>query len=125
MRIVTASGYRAVLQHLHLFHGHKAAADHSIEHGQEAADLLLAVDDLDDQRKVLRQPQDLCRMKAARMSEAHGPAQNGGAGKMQRACLQYDRLVERFSLMLVVFADKDAKKNGVLGNLHPTLPVAG
>jgi hypothetical protein len=72
----------------------------------------------DDQRQVLRQPQDLGRVQVAGMTVAHGPAQHRGAGKMHLSRLEHERLVKRAMLELVVFADEDAQQHGVLGNLH-------
>src|SRR5580765_8073724 len=48
----------AVLQDPHLFQGDQAAAHHAVEDRQERVDFLLAVDDLDDDRQILRQAQD-------------------------------------------------------------------
>src|SRR5450759_1463174 len=45
-------------------------------------------------------------------------AQNGGAGEMQLAGLQHDRLVERQAFEFVVFAEKNAEQNGVARELH-------
>ena len=76
-------------------------------------DLLLNVHDLDDERQVLRQSQDLGGVQMARMAEAHRSAQHGGAGKTHLAGLQHDGLVERPVAGLVVLADEDAQQHGV------------
>src|ERR671930_11055 len=52
------------------------------------------------------------------MAEAHRPAQHRGAGELHLAGLEQDRLVERQPPGLGVFADEDAKQNGVARNLH-------
>jgi hypothetical protein len=88
----------------------------------ECVDLFLAVDDLDDERQVLRQADDLGRVQHARMSEAHGTAQDGGPGDMHLPGFEHDRLVERLVIGLVGFADEDAQQHGVagewLGQIH-------
>src|SRR3990170_7795071 len=59
----------------HLLERDEAAADHAVEDRQEGVDPFLAVDDLDDQRKVLGQAQDLRRVQPARLAVADRPAQ--------------------------------------------------
>ena len=46
-------------------------------------------------------------MYSARMAEAHRSPQDGCAGEVHLAGFQDDRLVERLSARLVVFADED------------------
>src|SRR5215813_4356639 len=52
------------------------------------------------------------------MAEAHRPAQHRGASELHLARLEQDRLVEREASGLGVFADEDAKQNGIARNLH-------
>lgn len=49
----------SVLKHLHLLECDKAARDHLVEHRKEFIDLGFAIDNFDDDRQVLGQPQDL------------------------------------------------------------------
>ena len=52
------------------------------------------------------------------MTVAGGAAQHGGAGQMQLARLQHDRLVQRQLLELVVLAEEDAQQHRVAWDLH-------
>src|SRR5438874_8347047 len=81
----SARGLLTILQDLYLLQGDQAARHHAIQDGQECIDVVLAVDDLDQQRQVFREPQDFGRVEAARLAEAHGAAQHGGAGQMPLA----------------------------------------
>ena len=49
-----ASSLSPIMQHLCLFHCDQAAFHHLVQHGEEAVDLVLAVDNLDDNGQVLR-----------------------------------------------------------------------
>src|SRR5579871_4375690 len=113
---------QAVAQDLHLLQRDQTARHHGVESGQELVDLVLAVDDLDHQRQVFGQPQDLRRVQPARFAEAHRPAQHGGAGEVQFARFQYDRFIERLRAGLVVLADEDTEQQGLLWDLHGQLP---
>ena len=101
---------RAVLHNLHPFHGHQGAAQHALDQGQEGLDLVARVDDLDDDRQVLRQAQDLGGVQVAGMSEAGDAAQHGSAGQPRLARLENDRLVERHMAVAVVLAAEDAQE---------------
>ena len=57
-------------------------------------------------------------MQPAGFSKTHRPAQHGRARQMHFARLEHDGLVERLMLPAIAFADENAEKNGVLGNLH-------
>src|SRR5690348_2598142 len=114
---------RAVSQYFHLLQGNEAAADHAVEDGEEGVDLLLAVDDLDDDRQVFREAQDLGGVQPAGMAETERAAQNGGPGEMPFARLEHDRLVERTVLASLVLADEDPQQNGVPWDLHGVAPI--
>src|SRR5579863_4239867 len=112
----------AVAQHLHLLEGDETARHHLLEHRHERLDVVLAVDDLDHDRQILRQAQDLGGMQAARLAVAERPTQHGRAGEMQLARLQYDRLVERLAAVLVALAAEDPQQHRILGDLHHPPP---
>src|SRR5271166_3845153 len=99
----------AVLQHLHLFERDEAAAHHRVERRQERLDRLLVIDNLDDERQVLGEAQDLRRVQAARLAETHRSAQDRGAGEAGASRGHDDRLIERAALKLVVLAEEDAQ----------------
>src|SRR6266699_2070030 len=112
----------AVLKHLDLFQGDKPAAHHVVERGQKVIDVLLAVDDLDDQRQVFRQPQYLGGVQTAGHAEAHRPAKNSGAGQVLLPCLQHNRLVKRRTAELVVFSNEDSQQQRLFWYLHVQVP---
>src|SRR6476646_8460538 len=80
----------AVADDLDLLGGHQRAPHHAFDRINEFVDRVLAVDDLDDERQVPRQAQDLGRVQMAGMAETHGSAQHGGAGKVHLARLEVD-----------------------------------
>ena len=53
-RFRSAGAFRSILENLHFFESYEAAGHHSIQRGQEAIDLVLAINDLDHQRQVFR-----------------------------------------------------------------------
>jgi hypothetical protein len=109
------------LQDLHLLQGDQPARHHAIQDGQECVDVVLAVDNLDQQRQVFREPQDFRGVQPARLAEPHRTAQHGGAGEVQLARLHHDRFIERPAVAMVALADEDAERNGLIGNLHGQL----
>src|SRR6185437_4974706 len=111
-----------VLQDLNLFHGDQPAGHHAVEHRQERVDLLLTVDDLDHERQILRQAQDLAGVKPAGGAEAHGSPQHGGAGQMLLTRLQNDRLAQRLSIRAVILADENTKQHSLFRDLHCQSP---
>src|SRR2546422_10075366 len=113
------------MEHLYFFEGHEAAAHHLVEDGKELVNFLFTVDNLDDQRQVHGEAQDFGGMQAARFAKSHGASQNGGAGEMHLARFQYDRFIERLMMPAITFTEKDAKQDGVLGDLHLSLPSLG
>ena len=86
--------------------------------GRNASIFSVEIDNLHDDRQILRQPQNLGGVDAAGMPEAGLAAQHGRAAKMQFARLQYDGFVQGQTAGLVVFAEVDAEQYGVVGNLH-------
>src|SRR5690242_8392885 len=113
----------AVLQDMDVLQSHQPAVrvHHAVEHGKEGGDLLRAVDDLDDQRQVAGEAQDLGAVQMARMAKAQTAAQHGGAGDVRLARLEHDCLVERLAVVAIVLADEDAQKLRLLGKLHKRL----
>ena len=101
----------AVLQHLDLFQGHESAGHHRIENRQEVFDFRFGVDDFDDQRQILRQPQDLGRMQPAGMSKSHRSAQHRRPGEMDIARLEHDRFIKRPALRLRSFSPMKMRKS--------------
>jgi hypothetical protein len=85
-------------------------ASDGLDRCEERIDLVRAVDDLDHERQILGEAQDLGRVQMARMAEAH---RDGRAGKAHLARFQHDRLVERLTASLVVLADEDAEQRRV------------
>src|SRR6185437_15599342 len=82
-------------------------------------DLVLAVDDLNHQRQVFRQAQDLGGVQPAGMPVAEPAAQHRGAGKMHRARLEYYCLIEGAAVAVtVVFSDEYAQKLRLSRCLH-------
>ena len=79
-------------------------------------------DDLDDDRQILRQPQDLGGVNAAGMTEADVSAQDGRAAEMHFAGFEDDRLVQRQMLKPVVFTEEDSEQHGIAWNLHAQAP---
>src|SRR5579871_2374888 len=108
----------AVLEDLHLLERDQAARHHPIEHRQERIDLLLRVDDLDHDRQVLGEAQDLGRVDVARMPEPDVPTQHRGAAELHFPGLEHDRLIERQALEFVVLAEEDAEQDGVARDVH-------
>src|SRR5882724_772481 len=114
----------AVLQHLHLLQRDQAAAHHAVEDRQELVDLLLALDDLDDDRQVFRQSQDLRRVQPARVAIAHWAAQDCRSRQVHLARLQHDGFVERLVLVAIIFAEEDAQQYGLVRQLHVQIPLS-
>src|SRR4051812_42936451 len=57
-------------------------------------------------------------MQPARMTVAHRPPQNRGAGQVHLARLQNDYLVERLMAVTVVLPHKDAQQHRLFWHLH-------
>jgi hypothetical protein len=89
-----------------------------VENGKESVDLLLAVDDLDDDRQILRQRQQVPFVQPARMAEAEGAAQHRGARQMRRAGLLDDGDVERRHAATVADAGEYPQQHGVMRHVH-------
>lgn len=106
------------MQHPHFFQGDESTADHFVEGGEEGVDFFLAVHDFDDEWQVHGEAQDFGGVQTAGFAEAHRAAQHGRAGQMRLAGGEHDGFVERLVLPAVGFADEDAEKEGVSGDLH-------
>ena len=59
----------------------------------------------DQQRQIVRKPQDLRGVQPARLAEAHRSAQHGGAGEVTLTGLDHDGFIERLAVEMVVLAD--------------------
>src|SRR5437899_13094854 len=92
----------AIANDRHFFQGDQAAFCKFGQDRKKTFDLLLSIDNLNDQRQVLRQGQYLRGVKHARPTKAKWPAQNRGAGKTSFARLEYARFIEGFVVSLVV-----------------------
>src|SRR5207253_10700708 len=89
-----------------------------VETRQRRADLLLAVDDLDDDREILGEPQDLGGMDAARGAVAFDATPHGRAGQAEVAGRADDDLVECTAAGPARLADGDTAKRPLAGDRH-------
>src|SRR6266540_2050951 len=105
-----------IIHHLHLLHREQAASHHSIERGQELLNLLLAIHDLDDQRQVHREPENLGGMQAARFPEPHRSTQHRRASQVHFTRLQHNGLVKWLVMTTVGLADEDTQEHGIVRN---------
>src|ERR1700680_2149416 len=112
----------SILKNFRPLHGDEAARHHAIEYRQEGVDLFLRVDDLNHDRQILREAQDLRRMNTARMAESDMAAQDGCATEVHLPRLQDNRLMKRKTLKSVVLSEKDAEQDGLPRNLHDPSP---
>lgn len=78
-----------------LLQGNHPLVHHPIQFGEEPLDRFRPVDDLDDDGKVFRQPEDPGRVDAAIRAETLQAAQHGRSGQPDLAGPAHDRLVER------------------------------
>src|SRR5262249_60792319 len=90
---------------------------------QGRANLVLAVDYLDEDGKVLRQPENLRRVDAARGAEALDAAPDRRARETQLARLPHDDVVERMTVQRVRLADEDTEELPVARDFHAVLPT--
>jgi hypothetical protein len=107
-----------VLQDLNLFDGDQTARHHFVKQRQKGINLVLAIHDLHDHRKVLRQAQNLGRVNVTRMPKADVPTKNRRTRQMYFARLQHDCLVERQMTEPIGLAKKDAEQYGVTREFH-------
>lgn len=77
--------FGAVGQDFDLLKGDQAIPHHLINLRQYGADLVLAVDSLDEDGQVLREAEDSGRVKVLLRTEALDAPQHGGAGEPARA----------------------------------------
>src|SRR5262245_16953277 len=114
-----------VLDDLDLLEGDESAAacglDHGVEHRKRRTDLLLAVDDLEDDRQVLGKPEYLGGVDPTARAVGLDPAPHRGAGQPELARLLPERLVERPAVVPVGLADEDAKEMSRARDLHGPL----
>ncbi len=106
------------MQRADFFHRDQPARDHPIEHGQEALDLLLAVDDLIDHRQVHRKPQDFRSVHPAGFAETDRAPERGCTRQMHLSRLQNDRFVKWPMLVSVALADEDSQQGGFVRDFH-------
>src|SRR6185369_3088301 len=108
----------AILKNPDFFQRNQSLTDHLIDYRQQQVYLVGAVDDLDDDRQVFREPQNLRSVYAAGGPEAHQSPQHRCARDAHLASLENDCFVKRLTVPAVRFADEDAQKLAVFGNLH-------
>lgn len=96
----------------------QTATHHRFERGQEGVDLVLGVHDLDDERQIGGEAQNLGGVQAAGLAKTHRAAQDSGTGEIGFAGLKDNCFVEWLVFAAVGFAEIDAELNGVLGELH-------
>ena len=78
--------------------------------GHERLDLFRRIDNLDDDRQILRQLQQLGGVDPAVRAEAHEAFDHGRAGEPALARFEHDGLVERLAVPAVGLADEDAQQ---------------
>src|SRR5258708_37360877 len=102
-----------VLEDPHLLHGDEALGDHLVEDRQERLDPRARIDDLDQHRQVLGQPEDLRRMDDAVRAEAGDAAKDGGAREALPAQALQQRRGERPVMPTLALADEDPHQHAV------------
>ncbi len=80
--------------------------------------LVGAIDDLDNHGQIAGQLQELGGVHAAIGAEAHGPAQDRGAGQAQLPRLHDNGPVQRLSLPLIRFADENPQELARFAQFH-------
>src|ERR1700675_1967777 len=66
-RLYLLCSLASILKNFRSLHGDETARHHAIEYRQESVDLFLRVDDLNHDRQILREAQDLRCMNTARV----------------------------------------------------------
>ncbi len=102
---------RRVLQDARLLERDEAFGHHLVEDGQEPVDVRRRVDDLDDDRQVLREPQDVRRVKDAARSESGRALKDGGSGEAFPPEPLEERRRQRLVMPAVRLADEDADQD--------------
>src|ERR1019366_10395269 len=74
-----------------LLEGHEARRHQLLELGHEGVYLLLAVHNLDDEREVVGEAQDLARVEPARLAVAKHATDHGRAREVHLPRLEHDR----------------------------------
>src|SRR3972149_2936495 len=100
--------------------GDEPFRDKLVDCWQKGVDLLFRIHDLDHDRQVCRELEELRRMDSGVASEAHRAAENRRAGQVRFSRATHDRLVQRpvAARLLVALADKDAKQYAVFRYLQ-------
>jgi aspartate-semialdehyde dehydrogenase len=128
VRLTGAPGVSAVRESFRRFRGRPqelrlpSAPEHPIVVRDEAdrPQPLLGVDDLDEHRQILGEPEQARGVEVCLRAEARVPADDGGAGDPPLAEQVEDRAMERTTAVLIALADIDAgQKPGPL-DLHAT-----
>src|SRR5712664_3814491 len=112
-------------QHFRALERDQPVADHLLEVGHERFDLVRRVDDLDHDRQILRELQQLGGVNAAVSTEAHEAFDDRRAGEAALARLDHDRFVERLPVPAVRFADEDPQQLAFGWNSHSFYVVVG
>ena len=90
--------------------------------GRKVFNLFLRVDDLDDDRQILREPQELGGMNTARMAESDMATQDGCTAEVHLPRLQDDGLMKRNAINLVIFAKEYPEQDGLPSEFSFFLP---
>src|SRR5215210_54862 len=101
---------RSGAKHLHILKRHQTFRRHLVEVRQEDVKLFFSIHDLDHERQIAGEPQDLRGVQMALCSEAHGAAQHRRARQSEFACLQHDGLVERLVMPAVALAEENTEQ---------------
>ena len=100
----------AVENHLHALECDETFLHHAVQMRKERRDLVLGVDDLDDDREVRRESQDLGRVEPAVRAEADEPLPHRCASESLLPRLFDNRLVQRSTVPAVGLADEDPQQ---------------
>jgi prophage tail gpP-like protein len=84
-----------------------------VEKREEARNALIRIRDLDYDRLIGRESQDLGRVQATAGSETHQASSYGRASQSEIAGFQDDRFIERFRAKMVILADQDTESLGI------------
>src|SRR5882724_10941462 len=112
----------AIQPDLDLLERGESLRDCGVDDGQEPFDLVLGIDNLDDDRQVLGEAQDLGGVKAAVGAEPLHPPQHRGSRQALLARLPYDPLVQGRAVVPIALPHEDPEKMPFLGQHHGSLP---
>src|SRR2546428_9099065 len=105
----------AIQADLHLLECRESLRDRGVDDGQEPFDLVLGIDDLDDDRQVLGETQDLGGVQAAVGAEPLHPPQHRGSRQALLARLPDDPFVQGTAVVPVALPHEDPEKMAILG----------